>query len=152
MSDDSDETVHTPLTSIFFDIPDPSSYPPEQCHVLSEPEKPLKPTYVTDQTKFLIPLLPWGPVEQMRGFREALLMSMYTNRTICIPPFWKEKSEQGMKSLGDGLPGAARFDVSELSKIIKICPTEMIRSHCGDNFQSLMLGKIIINRSVTYSI
>ena len=119
-----------------------SSYPPEQCHVLSESETlNAPPTYPTDQTKFLIPLLPWGPVEQMRGFREALLMSMYLNRTICVPPFWKEKTEQGVKSLGDGLPGAARFDLEELGKIIKFCPTEMIKSHCGDSFQSLMLGK-----------
>ena len=134
---------HASLTSIFFDIPDPASYAPDQCHVLTEPEKPVKVTYQTDQTKFLVPLLPWGPVEQMRGFREALLMSLYLNRTLCVPPFWKEKSELGVKSLGDGLPGAARFDVGELNKIIKLCPTEMIRSHCGETFHSLMLGKLM---------
>ena len=54
----------------------------DQCHVLSdsEAEKIPNPIYNLDPKKFLVPLLPWGPVEQMRGFREALLMAFYLNR------------------------------------------------------------------------
>ena len=84
-------------SSIFFDIPDPDSVPPEQCHVLNDIGDQHKPLYTMDKEKFIVPVLPWGPVEQLRGFRETLLMAFYLNRTICIPPFWREKAETSLK-------------------------------------------------------
>jgi hypothetical protein len=53
--------------------------------------------YEMDESKLLIPVLPWGAAEQMRGFRESLLMGFFMNRTVCVPPFWRERSPSAFK-------------------------------------------------------
>ncbi len=58
---------------------------------------PPKPMYEMDESKLLIPVLPWGAAEQMRGFRESLLMGFFMNRTVCVPPFWRERSPSAFK-------------------------------------------------------
>ena len=65
--------------------------------MLSDQSERHVPLYSMDKTKFLVPILPWGPVEQLRGFRESLLMAFYLNRTLCVPPFWREKAQNSLK-------------------------------------------------------
>ena len=112
---------HSKLASIFFDIPSLQSVSSEKCHVLRQrweliflsvlsisfiilwnaknrsAANPPKPMYEMDESKLLIPVLPWGAAEQMRGFRESLLMGFFMNRTVCVPPFWRERSPSAFK-------------------------------------------------------
>ena len=41
------------------------------------------------ETHYLLPALTYGPNNQLRGFRESLILSIITNRTLIIPPFFK---------------------------------------------------------------
>ena len=43
--------------------------------------------------KFLINCSPFGPNNQLRGFRDTILMAIYLNRTIVLPPFFKHNSD-----------------------------------------------------------
>jgi len=134
------------LASIFFDIPSLQSVSPEKCHVLRSAPNPPKPMYEMDESKLLIPVLPWGAAEQMRGFRESLLMGFFMNRTVCVPPFWRERSPSAFKMVGEGLPAGARIDVDELSKLVNVCSLEEVVAKCGNQFTSVMLGQNICSK------
>lgn len=134
------------LASIFFDIPSVQSVSPEKCHVLRSAPNPPKPMYEMDESKLLIPVLPWGAAEQMRGFRESLLMGFFMNRTVCVPPFWRERSPSAFKMVGEGLPAGARIDVDELSKLVNVCSLEEVVAKCGNQFTSVMLGQNICSK------
>ena len=43
--------------------------------------------------KFLINCSPFGPNNQLRGFRDTVLMAIYLNRTIVFPPFFKHSTD-----------------------------------------------------------
>ena len=50
------------------------------CNVKNPPTGK-KPKYQTRKDKFLIPLIAWGPNNQLRGFREAAILAVKLNRT-----------------------------------------------------------------------
>ena len=56
-------------------------------------EEEIEPIYKTRPNKYLIPTLTWGPNNQLRGFREAVIMAIQLNRTLCIPPFYKHHTD-----------------------------------------------------------
>ena len=58
-----------------------------------EEDEIIEPIYKTRPNKFLIPSLTWGPNNQLRGFRESVIMAIQLNRTLCIPPFYKHKTD-----------------------------------------------------------
>lgn len=43
--------------------------------------------------KFLLPVLHFGPNNQLMGFRESIFVTMYLNRTIVIPTFLKHRTD-----------------------------------------------------------
>ena len=59
-----------------------------------EDEEEIEPIYRTRANKFLIPSLTWGPNNQLRGFRESVILAIQLNRTLCIPPFYKHKTDE----------------------------------------------------------
>ena len=62
-------------------------------------ETEIEPIYKTRPNKYLIPTLTWGPNNQLRGFREAVIMAIQLNRTLCIPPFYKHHTDKSNASL-----------------------------------------------------
>ena len=44
---------------------------------------------MTDPDKFLVPVLFFGPNNQIHGLREAIILSIKLNRTLALPPFYK---------------------------------------------------------------
>jgi len=49
----------------------------------------IKPKIQTDPNKFLVPVLFFGPNNQIHGLREAIILSIKLNRTLALPPFYK---------------------------------------------------------------
>jgi len=43
----------------------------------------------TNNTKIIIPVLPYGPNNQLRGFRETIYLGHQLDRAIVPPPFFK---------------------------------------------------------------
>ena len=46
-----------------------------------------------DPNKFIMPVLPYGPNNQLRGFRETIILAIKLNRTVVMPPFYKHRSD-----------------------------------------------------------
>ena len=51
--------------------------------------KDVQPQVTLDPEKYLIPILTYGPNNQLRGFRETIFLALKLNRTIVPPPFYK---------------------------------------------------------------
>ena len=87
--------------------------PPPDIKALST----VKPKYLTNPNAFLVPILIWGPNNQVgaiwlgavcltrcltpsysfqiRGFIETVFLAIKLNRTLLIPPFFRHQSELG---------------------------------------------------------
>ena len=51
------------------------------------------PIMPLDPNKFIMPVLPYGPNNQLRGFRETIILAIKLNRTVVMPPFYKHRSD-----------------------------------------------------------
>lgn len=91
----------------------PVTHRPSKTHLTSnedgcpvwEPDWPEMDTIVPqiklDPEKFLIPVLTYGPNNQLRGFRETIFLALKLNRTIVPPPFYKHSRTDESKNDGD---------------------------------------------------
>ena len=61
----------------------------------------LVPKIPLDPNKYLIPVLTYGPNNQLRGFRETIFLAIKLNRTIIPPPFYKHSRTDESKNDGD---------------------------------------------------
>lgn len=50
---------------------------------------PVTPLYQTNTEQFLMPVLIWGPMNQVEGFRETIALAISLNRTLVIPPMYR---------------------------------------------------------------
>ena len=53
----------------------------------------IEPIYKLDPEKFLVPVLFFGPNNQIHGLREAIVLAVKLNRTLALPPFHKHKGK-----------------------------------------------------------
>lgn len=82
--------------------------------------------YQTDPERFIIPLLSMGPNNQLEGFLESVFLAIKLNRTLCIPPFFKHKTDE----LNQSVSAELRIDKNVLSKFITICTEEELPLKC----------------------
>jgi len=120
------------------------------CNVKNPPTGK-KPKYQTRKDKFLIPLIAWGPNNQLRGFREAAILAVKLNRTLCIPPFFKHHSDSTSTSKGgnDGLPAEVRVDLEGVRGLISTCETHEIQEKCGAKIHSIFMARDMCSAHLT---
>jgi hypothetical protein len=94
-----------------------------------------EPYYRTDPNRFLIPLLSMGPNNQLEGFLESVFLAIKLNRTLCIPPFYKHKTDD----LNEAVSSQLRLDSKELSNLMTVCETPDIKKNCP-NIDTVWVG------------
>lgn len=122
----------------------------EKCNI-QNPSSGKRPIYETRNDRFLIPLIAWGPNNQLRGFREAAILAVKLNRTLCIPPFFKHHSDSTSAAKGgnDGLPAEVRIDLEGVRGLVSTCETEEIQSKCGAKIQTIFMARDICSGHLT---
>jgi len=82
----------------------------------------LEPEIILDPDHFLIPILEWGPNNQLRGFMESIYIAIQLNRTLIVPPFFKHHSDSTLLSheTQDALHPNKRIDPFLVSKYISL--------------------------------
>lgn len=103
----------------------------------------IKPKYQTDANSFLVPILIWGPNNQIRGFIETIFLAIKLNRTLLIPPFFRHSSELG--SLDDHatvLTPERVIDLESLAKIVSIAPYDAAAEKCNGRIQTVLLNRM----------
>ena len=87
---------------------------------------------------FLIPVLPYGPNNQLRGFRETIILAIKLNRTVVMPPFYKHRSDP---SPGEISSPWRKVDENMLRKFITVASAEMMASACGGKFDIALTAR-----------
>ena len=90
----------------------------------------LKPLIDLDRTKFLTPVLTYGPNNQLRGFRETVWLAIKLNRSIVVPPFFKHDRTDGMKKQAGIIPPVHRIDIEKLGRLVPVVSSEMMSNLC----------------------
>lgn len=122
----------------------------ETCNI-DNPPSIVTPLYETRRDKFLIPLIAWGPNNQLRGFRESAILAVKLNRTLCIPPFFKHHSDSTSSAKGgnDMLPAEVRIDLEKIRKLLPTCETSEIQANCGARIHSIFMARDICSAHLT---
>jgi hypothetical protein len=104
-----------------------------------------KPIYETRPDKFLIPLIAWGPNNQLRGFREAAILAVKLNRTLCIPPFFKHHSDLTLQTKNgiSYLPAEVRLDLESVRHLVSTCETSEIAKKCKSKIDAVYMAREI---------
>lgn len=107
----------------------------------------IEPIYKLDPTKYLVPVLFFGPNNQIHGLREAIVLAVKLNRTLALPPFHKHKGViTENKPYADLVEATHRIDERALRHLLPIVRIEDLREKCGSWF-----GVAFLARQVTCS-
>ncbi|CAG5079027.1 Oidioi.mRNA.OKI2018_I69.PAR.g9150.t1.cds [Oikopleura dioica] len=113
------------------------------------------PIHRTDPNRFFIPFLSMGPNNQLEGFLESVFLAIKLNRTMCIPPFFRHKTDEALSS---SISADLRINRKKLSEFVTFCDTEQIQEKCpkldtvwwGSNPKTLTCGISLQKRYKTF--
>lgn len=96
--------------------------------------------------KFLINLSPFGPNNQFRGFRDAIIFAIYTNRTIVLPPFKKHYSDPTTSRPGYLYQHPSeKVDGASLAKLLPVLPFEKFSEKCSHGLDKILMARVESN-------
>ena len=84
---------------------------------------------------FLMNLSPFGPNNQLRGFRDTLLLAVFLNRTIVLPPFFKHRTDPS--SILDGYhyqDAQQKLDAIEIAKFMPVVTLDEFSKICSSSY------------------
>lgn len=99
------------------------------------------PKYQMHSDKFLVPILLWGPNNQIRGFAETIFLAIKLNRTILIPPFFRHTSDEQNDEHSTVLQPELVVDIQALSKFISIAPYSAAHETCENKIDTILLSR-----------
>lgn len=99
---------------------------------------------VASYSKIIIPILPYGPNNQLRGFRETVYLASKLNRVIVPPPFFKHYRTDSTSAGFDNsmiIDPWHRIDINRLAAKFPVMSTDQISSHCNGTFDVFFKSK-----------
>ena len=115
----------------------------------------VRPQNMVRGGKFLIPILGYGRMTQLRNLVEATMVALYTNRTLVLPPFysdpWTDTDELGetpggYKYTRDNFTSETvmepftQIETDDLRQFIRVISWQDFDQKCGDHLNSVILG------------
>lgn len=92
--------------------------------------EPVEPKYKLDSTKFLIPALIWGPMNQVEGLRESIAIAISLNRTLVLPPMYRHFTDP------DGPNGIVesdiRVDIPSIRNLLSVTSYQSLTNQTPD--------------------
>ena len=145
------ETVHkTPIQELLsnqkleIEAPtssNPSSFPktnadycPKQPNTSTLPKNNFT-KFKTDPEKYLIPLLLWGPSNQLVGLRETIALSLILNRTLVLPKLYRHYVDpaSGKAEWNDAIDPGIKISVTRLQKLLPVIYIDELPKICPDS-------------------
>ena len=96
---------------------------------------------------YLVNISPFGPNNQLRGFRDTLLLSVYLNRTIVIPSFFKHRTDPSYQSGSPYQDGQQKIDGLKLAEFIPTITMQEFGRNCPNGLDVVYLSRISSNSS-----
>ena len=112
---------------------DPSSYCPKQPDTTRLKNIPI-PKFKLDANKYLIPLLLWGPSNQLVGFRESVALAIILNRTLILPKMYRHYVDpaSGTTEWHDAIDPGMKLSITHLQKLLPVVYISELHKICPD--------------------
>lgn len=100
--------------------------------------------------RFLFGVFPYGPNNQLRGFRDTVTLAIKTNRTIVLPYFFIHRSEKASSAANHGAHEAEnegmvrsyrKIDIFKLQKFIPIITFETFMNKCKEKMDAVFVAR-----------
>ena len=101
----------------------------------------IEPKYNLRKDYFITPVFTYGPNNQLRAFRESILLAIFTNRTLILPPFYKHNRNDAGADGKDRIaePGM-RIDVELVRRYLTTSNGAAASKLCDKSFDAVFLG------------
>ena len=120
----------------------PGSGPNQTCPVSLKESLRKNNTNITKNTKFLLPVLKWGPTNQILGFYESKKVAQHLNAKLVFAPFYLAKTDENFvqSKLWEGkareltVPAKLRLNIADFNDEnsgIETATLNDFRKHCS---------------------
>ena len=82
---------------------------------------------IDSQAILLLPILKWGPTNQIWGFFEMINLSKKLNATLTVPPMLKHSFDNISEVV---IPADIRLNIQGISEVVKIAGIDQFKSNC----------------------
>lgn len=140
-----------PRVSSFVNLPPKSDKNNIPKNVEESPQCPMKLNMLQDDkgllpdTKFLLPIVKWGPNNQILGFYEAMHLSNYLGTKLVLPPFFFHESDHKRNTQRKTVPGEIRVNTENIPNIVTL---EDYKTHCGSSADAVLLATDVLSGSL----
>ena len=91
---------------------------------------------------YLINVSPFGPNNQLRGFRDTIILAIYLNRTIVMPPFFKHRSDPSQSRLNYIYQdGSQKVDPLKLAELLPVISLQTFSKVCKKGLDVMFLAR-----------
>ena len=91
---------------------------------------------------YLLNLSPFGPNNQLRGFRDTLILAIYLNRTIVLPPFFKHRTDPSVNLKGYSYQDSQqKLDAHEIAKLLPVITLDEFSRVCEQGVDEVFLAR-----------
>ena len=98
--------------------------------------------------RYLLNLSPFGPNNQIRGFRDTIVLAIYLNRTIIMPPWYRHEFDPALKRIQGKRDRDLNYrdfsdlmDVEELAKYVTVLPFSALKDVCPDGMDAAFFAR-----------
>ena len=98
-------------------------------------------------SRFLLNLSPYGPNNQIRGFRDSVMLAIYLNRTIILPPWFRHDTDPARNHMK--LKAVSKnyhqfedlMDVQVLANYVNVLPFSALKKICPDGMDVVFFAR-----------
>ena len=91
---------------------------------------------------YLLNLSPFGPNNQLRGFRDTFVLAILLNRTIVMPPFFKHRTDPSSRRAGYLYQDPQqKLDGVEIAKMMPVITLNQYADRCRDGLDVVFLAR-----------
>lgn len=100
---------------------------------------------VNKRTKFLLPILKWGPTNQVYGWFESCQLAHILNRTLVVPPMFQHGSVRGRYLDDINVPVGLRTNLGVISQNQPTVSLETYKKFCPETRTAFLTRAIAPN-------
>ena len=99
-----------------------------------------------ESEKILIPILPWGPNNQLMGFRESIYFAKTLGRSLPVPVFFPHCNQKGLYRTTDA---SMRLDIHSLSEYVSLVDPKDVSKLCDGVATAVLKTRNTVDKSHT---
>lgn len=122
----------------------------EPCKLSSSLEPTKTQTKLDKASKFLLPIVKWGPNNQLIGFFESVQLASFLDRKI-VAPFWNKHQSDSQSKLdkSNSVPSQLRINGMYIPNLVSM---EDYKTFCGNSADSVFIPTDIFDSNLGHKV